>query len=222
LQHNGLSLPGESPGTGLTPEETTMILLNNSTRKEIIEATAVVIAKSMIAHPKNELVQSIENELASAPLPGQIWPGHGGVYVGIMRSEQHYWNLILAIDPMSIFNGAWGAEGKSIPGADSFTDGLANTQAMIKASHKHPIVEQLGEYNKTGQDGHTDFYLPAIRENNLINIYGQEHVEKVYHWSSTQYDADYAWHQDFSDGTQFIRFKDFERAARAVRRELII
>ena len=199
-----------------------MLRINKNTHKEIITATAMVIAQTMLAEPKTELVQSIENELSSTPLPGQIWPGHGGIYMGIMRSEQHYWNLILAIDPMSIFNGAWGAEGKSIPGADSFTDGLANTQAMIKAGHKHPIVEQLGEYNKTGQDRHTDFYLPAIRENNLINIYGQEHVEKVYHWSSTQDCAYTAWHQDFSSGYQYVDDKDYERAARAVRRELII
>jgi hypothetical protein len=56
----------------------------------------------------------------------------------------------------------------------------------------------------------------------LINIYGQEHVEKVYHWSSTQYDASYAWGQDFEDGDQLILIKDTQRAARAVRRELII
>jgi hypothetical protein len=199
-----------------------MLLLNNSTRKEIIAATAMVIAQTMLAEPKREMVDSIENALSQPPLPGKIWPDHGGAYMGIMRNQQHYWHLILAVDPMSIFSGAWGAEGKNITGADSFTDGLANTQALIEGGHIHPIIGQLSEYNKIGQDGHTDFYLPAIRENNLINIYGQEHVEKVYHWSSTQHDADGAWSQAFENGYQYVDNKDISRAARAVRRELII
>jgi len=194
----------------------------NSVCNRIIKETASIIAGRIMDTPAVELTQSIENALALPPLPGKIWPGKGGVYVGIMRSEQHYWHLILAVDPMSIFNGAWGPEGTNITGADSFTDGLANTRAMLNAGHEHPILQQLIEHNKTGQDGHTDFYLPAIRENNLINIYGQEHIEKAYHWSSTQDDADRAWLQDFEDGRQYVGSKDDQRAARAVRRELII
>ena len=199
-----------------------MILLNANTRQQIIDAAAAMVARQVFEEPAADIMQAVERKLIQTPLPGAKWVGYGGIYTGIMRDEGHYWHVILADDPMSIFSGAWGSEGTEIPGANSFADGLSNTQAMMTAGHDHPILKQLIKFNRTGEDGHTDFYLPAQKENSLIYIGAPSNVEECFHWSSTQYSAGDAWEQDFEYGTQYIGGKDGVRAARAVRRELII
>jgi hypothetical protein len=149
------------------------------------------------------------------PLPGEYWTGQGGYYAGIIHNPENgtRWHLIMA--PTALGPANWMDKYESIEGANCYYDGLANTQYMVASDHDHPIINDIVT---TQIEGHFDYYLPAQRELNLLCINLNHLCEKVWHWSSTQHDADYAWIQDFSDGHQYIGLKDFERAARAVRR----
>jgi len=39
----------------------------------------------------------------------------------------------------------------------------------------------------------------------------------TYYWSSSEYNATYAWYQDFSSGNQNFNYKDFNNRVRPVR-----
>jgi hypothetical protein len=93
---------------------------------------------------------------------------------------------------------------------------MANTKAILLADGEHPAAEWASKYTK---DGHSDFYLPAQREQSLCfaTILNQFETDDWY-WSSTQYSADTAWDQGFGDGTQLNAYKDNTSRARAVRR----
>jgi hypothetical protein len=155
----------------------------------------------------------------AVPLPGEYWDGNGGFYTGLLRNPANNQRWHVITHPNAVAPNAWGPYGKKISNCDSVHDGAANSQAMKNSGHSHPVLEAIYAME---QDGCTDFYLPAQRENNLICINLPDHCDPVYHWSSTQFDASSAWCQGFEYGYQDIDFKGNQRAARAVRRILII
>lgn len=149
------------------------------------------------------------------PPPGEYWHGQGGYYAGIIHNPENgaRWHLIMA--PMAFGPAKWMENCEQTKNANSFYDGSANTRNMAYTEHDHPIINDI----VTAQiEGHFDYYLPAQRELNLLCINLNHLCEKVWHWSSTQDDANYAWRQDFEFGYQDLGLKGTERAARAVRR----
>ena len=153
---------------------------------------------------------------APAVLPGEYWPGEGGIYLGIIRDGNHHFHLFMAT---TAFEGKWGEYGRVIEGEFSRVDGTHNTQLILAAEPENALCNAIKNHEA---DGHRDFHLAAEFENNFICINGRNHVDKVVHWSSTQSSAGHAWVQDFEDGFQHIGDKANVRAARAVRRKLII
>jgi len=156
----------------------------------------------------------------AAPKIGEVWPGQGGVYAGVMRGEaaKQDYHLIVPTDPRaSIEEIAWGGAGVEETGALSEFDGAANTEALFCSRQSHPAAQWARELNI---DGHSDFYLPARRELSLCYANVPELFEKAWYWSSTQYAgfSHNAWLQYFSDGHQSHNHKDDEFRARAVRR----
>ncbi|WP_396180007.1 hypothetical protein [Flavobacterium sp.] len=150
------------------------------------------------------------------PRLGQIWPGQGGIYLGQIQSgdADGDWHIILATDPAGdLQDQAWGTYGKDVPGATSYSDGLANTRAMAEAGSA--LAKAMLALNI---EGHADWYLMSADEARLAFIAAREHMPKEWHWTSTQYSAFHAWYQHFGDGYQFILVKDFQGRARAVRR----
>ena len=68
--------------------------------------------------------------------------------------------------------------------------------------------------------GYNNWYLPSKDELNklyLTNIIGFGSFAPTFYWSSSQYDADYVWGQNFSDGGQLWTTKDITGHVRAVR-----
>lgn len=151
------------------------------------------------------------------PKIGEYWPEQGGIFVGTINNHAggQQWHLIMAIEHNKL---AWGDYGTEIEGAEDYWDGPTNTKAML-ATDKCPAATWAASLKI---DGHSDFYLPAQRELNLICINANHLAEKKWHWSSTQSSAYYAWTQYFESGYQFTDFKDSEFAVRAVRRILVI
>ncbi|QEY15492.1 DUF1566 domain-containing protein [Cellvibrio sp. KY-GH-1] len=163
----------------------------------------------------NQEKVSAEKNNLTPPRIGTYWPGQGGIYIGQMLDGETQIALIMATKP---FEGEWGNYGETIPGEFSFSNGQHNSQLILAAE---PENQLLLDITKHEADGHTDFYLPANFEQNLICANAQAHVEKVWHWSSTQYSAITAWFQDFEYGGQLIDSKGCRYAARAVRRLII-
>lgn len=151
------------------------------------------------------------------PTFGAIVPGEGGHLAGIMRGPvvngERYpdYAIIVAITPAVLL--PWGEYGKEVAGAGSLTDGLANTQAMLKAKCP-PALHVAG----IEIEGHKDYYLPARSELWAARANVPELFDKAWHWSSTQHSRISAFVQDFEDGGSFWDGKVYEHRVRAVRR----
>lgn len=151
------------------------------------------------------------------PSFGGIVSGESGRLGGIMRGALiggvRQPDYALIVPDMPALDLAWGVYGEEVPGADSLTDGLTNTQAML-AKKCPPAVHIAGLV----VDGHTDFYLPARGELWALRANVPELFDKVYHWSSSQYSRSSAIAQDFESGVSGWDSEDNEFRVRAVRR----
>ncbi|WP_442108720.1 DUF1566 domain-containing protein [Pseudomonas sp. NUPR-001] len=145
------------------------------------------------------------------PAIGEIWPGQGGIYAGVMpaRNGQEAYHLILG-DELGRFE--WGPYGDESP-ATSLTDGQANTLALLERG-AYPAAKAAAAHNA---EGHTDFYLPAIAElyEAWMNI---GYKDWYWLWSSSQRSAYDAFDVDFGDGIQGGGGKLGELRVRPVRR----
>jgi PKD repeat protein len=115
----------------------------------------------------------------------------------------------------------WGGYGTITDGngADSDTDGEANTSAIVSQlgsdGHAAYLCDTLSAY------GYNDWYLPAKSELNALyqnkdDIGG---FSSDGYWSSTEHFADYAWSQNFYSGGQGTPYKYSNRRVRCVRRD---
>lgn len=158
-------------------------------------------------------------------IPGQNYPDKGGIYAGLVfgAAGQPSWHLFVPTDPAAEFTDiAWGGYGHKEPAAESFTDGVANTAALIASSADHPAARACAALTLAG---HSDFYLPSRHELQLCYAYAAESFNKDdWYWSSTQYAGNSydAWNQHFYGGYQDFNDKYSQGRARAVRRELVI
>jgi hypothetical protein len=157
------------------------------------------------------------SSILTPPRLGDIWPGEGGVYVGLMRGNGQQWHVIVPTDAKAFLpEVAWGGYGQDEPGATSDQDGLANTIALVQSKHEHPAAEWAAGLEI---DGHRDLYLPARHECRLAWLIAPELFEARWHWSSTQYSRDNAWGLYFGDGLQLSNDGSWQGgAARAFRR----
>lgn len=134
----------------------------------------------------------------SIPPIGTVWPGQGGIFVGIGRGQngQGDYALILPTDAAATFApGPWGERGLDVPSATSQHDGLANTQAMATAGSQ--LAQQILALRI---EGHADFYLPAKADADLLRANVPELFEKDWYWTSTQHSRYGAWIQGFEYG----------------------
>lgn len=205
-------------------------LANNSSDAAIAGFNALV--NTATPSHKADLQRRLTDAIRySAPAIGDYWNGQGGYYAGIVRDGDKQWHLILAdelVDTTTVngqkstysnrtgtIKSAWGAYLNEIPGEFSRCDGQHNTALILAAEPDNKIASH---FTALLIDGHKDCYWPSQFEQNLLLINLPEHLEKTWHWSSTQYSAGNAWGQGFEDGYQGIYDKDGKLAARAVRR----
>jgi hypothetical protein len=152
------------------------------------------------------------------PLFGALLPAHGGHFGGILRGaaadgSQDY-ALIVAEASAEIEDATWSEDYTTITGADSKTDGPANTAAMAAAGLRLALQIQALELG-----GHRDWYLPAAAELRALSATAPElFQQKDYYWSSTQYSRGGAFCQDFEYGLSHAGGKGNEFRARPVRR----
>ena len=156
--------------------------------------------------------------MQAIPAIGHLWKNQSGVNAGLMRGvrgKPDYFLIIAVDDAGKNSSVEWGSDKIEVAGTNCEFDGLENTTALIKANTTHPAAEWAASVII---GGHNDFYLPSRREQSLMYANCPELFEEVWHWSSTQGSACYAWLHCFEDGHQGLGNKDYNDAARAVRR----
>ncbi|MBF8720219.1 hypothetical protein [Pseudomonas guariconensis] len=153
------------------------------------------------------MTQSVLQSIAAVDLPERGQPLAGGTFVARYWLNGQERALVLLDDE---FEGAWGEYGVEIPGADSYSDGEANTRAMAEAGSGIAIKAlELGAF------------IPSCLEGQLVMAAKAEGLatlrEDRFHWLSSQFSANLAYGMDFEVGWLSFSGKDHERLVRPVR-----
>lgn len=149
---------------------------------------------------------------------------HGGV---IFYLDGIGGGLICAVSNQSA-SAPWGCDGTDISGADGIAIGTgAQNTIDIEAGCTTPGIAADVCANLS-LNGYTDWFLPSKDElnemyinkatiNSTALVNGGVAFTTSYYMSSSEYSADDAWKQSFSDGNQFHNNKFFGYNVRAVR-----
>lgn len=153
------------------------------------------------------MTKQAQQTVLAAELPELGQPLAGGVFItrywlnGVERA------LIQLPDELS---GPWGEYGVKIEGADSYSDGEANTRAMAEAGSVIAIKAlELGGHIPSCLEGQL---VMAAKADGLVDM-----REDGYYHLSTQRAAYTAYSLHFADGWLYGYGKSNERLARPVR-----
>jgi len=122
----------------------------------------------------------------------------------------------------------WGGYGTAVTGADgtAIGTGQQNTIDIVTEYGTSEPYEGKTDYaaklcNDLSYNGYSDWFLPSEDELNMIynnlRSYGVGGFDELYYWSSSEYDAERAWYQNFGSSLHFISVKSTGRTVRAVR-----
>jgi len=137
---------------------------------------------------------------------------------GYDANVQH--GLIAATEDQSAriqwYNGSYvttGATGTAVG------TGASNTTTIISAQGGTPTNYAAGLARAYAGGGYGDWYLPSKDELNLLYLQRAAvgGFTTGFYWSSTEFDSDFAWFQDFNDDFQDPTNKFGTRSVRAVR-----
>ncbi|MFO7791236.1 MAG: DUF1566 domain-containing protein [Bacteroidales bacterium] len=143
-------------------------------------------------------------------------------YMADKPVEIDYDGDIIYLYPRNLGNGTvkWSVSFYSEnAGATSLSDGRQNTDSIVneygEGSYAAYMCDTMTAY------GYDDWYLPSKDELNAI--YQQKDTlgsfSEDFYWSSTEYDEENVWVQDFTDGTQTENSKSTYNYFRCVRRD---
>ncbi|MCY1509847.1 hypothetical protein D9M68_442030 [compost metagenome] len=157
---------------------------------------------------------NIPQSIAASDLPERGQPLAGGIFV------ERYWlngqeRALVLLPASAEFIGEWGEYGKEVPGAASYSDGEANTRAMVEAGSAIAV--------KALEAG---AFIPSCLEAQLVMAAKHAGLitdlrEDRWYWLSSQFSADYAYLMAFVGGWQSLSVKLNERLVRPVRSLLI-
>jgi hypothetical protein len=121
------------------------------------------------------------------------------------------------------YNGSYTTTGAT---ATTIGTGSANTDDIIAAQGATETSYAAGVARAYTAEGYTDWFLPSKDELNLLYLAykadkdsgaNKFNLTTSFYWSSTEFDNDTAWLQDFSSGNQGSANKAFSDNVRAVR-----
>lgn len=113
----------------------------------------------------------------------------------------------------------WGCERLNVPGTStSLGTGQSNTNLILNACSKAGIAARICDDLEL--NGYNDWYLPSKDELNLmhqnLHLEGLGEFKMNRYWSSSQYNAQFAWCQFFNSNTNQL-FYDKDLIAYPVR-----
>lgn len=127
------------------------------------------------------------------------------------------WRYLEAAPAGTDYSAQWGAYEKNVSGTSSSEgSGKRNTLAIIDR------LSRLGENNRAAQicagmeiNGYKDWFIPSKNELDLMYKYlkrkGLGGFKNGSYWSSSQFNNDRAWSQDFGNGSQdgYSKFRSY-------------
>ena len=182
-----------------------------------------VVAGLVLAHVNDQPIKLPALASVDIPRVGEVWPGQGGKYAGIVRGENGARDYRL-ICVGFVVRGVWGAQDQSVEGACSPRDGHANTIAMAASAEKNDIKNCVAMLVRDiDADGHKDCHIAAPLEATLCKLNAPEFWggQDGWYYTSQQSSSGLAWFQDFENGYQYNGVKGNERPALVVRRLFI-
>ena|SRR5690348_10275338 len=174
-----------------------------------------VAARKRVAKAKTIAQPVVVLQAADVPAIGKPWVGQRGLRMAEFAgtNDGPGYHLIVVTDandkPIVLENVEYGGYGTKIPDADSYTDGLANTEAMLKAGL--PLAKKIRSYGD-------DCYLASIFEEQAVCANNRGQLPKVWCISSTQGGAYGARCQSGEGGYSLWSGKNDRNSAFVVRR----
>lgn len=163
---------------------------------------------------------------------GDIGPSGGYVFYENPNYATDGWRYLEAAPAINEYTGkVWGGYGTAVGGTGTgIGTGASNTQKIVATFGNAEPYQSKTDYAAklcadlvVTKDGvqYDDWFLPSKDELNLMrqNLYLNNQVgfSGDYYWSSTEYDAYYAWYQYFIYGTQYNGSRDSDNRVRPVR-----
>jgi len=144
----------------------------------------------------------------------------GGIVVSEWFENGVHKALIASLQDVS-YNSIWtvpAQQGVNLPGAQSYFDGLSNTNAIIaQTGAPATTLYAAGVARLYLGGGYNDWYLPSAWELNMLydsaaiinkTLVGIGNsfaiISSSDYWSSTQYTATQVWTKDFQDGVNYL------------------
>ncbi len=183
---------------------------------EPLTGTAIAPQPGMPAPaPMAAAAASAPPSTLTPPAPGTAWPGQGGIYLCTLPAQfglpaRHLIAATRENDEL-----AWGGYDHDSTGANSQTDGRANTLALLAEGKDHPAAKWASEY---AEDGHADYFLPSRFDLFMAWLSAPQVFSKSgWYWSSSQYSRGSAFIQGFEYGDASYGGKGYEYRVRPVR-----
>ncbi len=193
--------------------------------KEALKKAKTAIAGSDLA---NREVKAAYNALAKVmgeqAIGVLLWIRKGSAGGHIFYDKGSYsngWRYLEAAPEDQSAEAEWGCYGTKITGADgtAIGTGKQNTIDIVKSCEKSNIAARICINYRGG--GKSDWFLPSKDE--LCLMYNTLKANAVgdftddFYWSSSKGDADYAWLQYFSSGSQSKHYRTYVIRVRAIR-----
>jgi len=153
--------------------------------------------------------------------PGDTGPA-GGIVFYDKGSTSDGWRYLEAAPAKTEFTTDWGWYETNVAGTGTEVgSGRRNTRLIVAALGTNESAARLCA--SLNVNDYADWFLPGIDELDLMykNLYqkGLGGFTDGFYWSSTQDSSNYslALSRSFSDGKQYIGYKDYANNVRAVR-----
>ncbi len=218
---------------GSDPNKTNGVVYSGS-----FNITDTVTIKA-VAYSDEYIISGISSASLTKTQPyniGDVGPAGGYIFYINPNASTDGWRYLESAPVGTEWTGkVWGGYSTTIPNAQgtAIGTGLENTVAIVTAFGNSEPYQFYTDYAaKLCYDlehgGSDDWFLPSKDELDLMYrilkvARGLGGFANEYYWSSSDYDVERAWYQDFSDGDQLLNYymskeKALVRSVRAVRR----
>jgi hypothetical protein len=162
-----------------------------------------------------------DNNPNSKPTDYYIGQNYGGGIIFYIDSTGQHGLIAATADQSKSMQ--WGCQGSLIPVIfTAIGTGQANTTTILNVCPTPSIAARICDQYSETVDGVTydDWFLPSKDE--LYLLYQQKTIVGGFatyslYWSSSQYNANYAWGQGFGNGSQSFNTKGYTTCVRAIR-----